>query len=77
MKVYFYVTGLYEDNEPQIMLDTDNNSIPEYWQLVHIEEVHFNIDKDELIRKGRIAEGLQYEIDARMDHVTDNEADHV
>ena len=71
MKISIYTVGVFHDNEPHLTATVnDDPFIPEHWELVHTQEIYLNISKEELLSRALLAKGKEYEIEARLDHVT-------
>lgn len=71
MKLYIYAVGLFYDGSPHLVSRLEGDPfVPQEWQLVHTQEIHLNIDNAQLLELCNTAKGLEYEIEARLDHLT-------
>ena len=71
MKISIYAVGVFCDNTPHLTATfSDDPFIPEHWQLVHTQELHLNISKDEVMSRALMAKGMEYEMEARLDYLT-------
>lgn len=60
MIIKIYAVGLFSDNKPHLKAVLgDDPFIPVNWQLVHTQEVHLNIDADQLMEKCLFAKELE------------------
>ena len=62
MKLYIYAVGLFYDGEPHLVPRLEDDPfVPQEWQLVHTQEIHLNIDEDQLIKLCNTAKELEKE----------------
>ena len=60
MKLYIYAVGLFYDGSPHLVSRLEGDPfVPAEWQLVHTQEVHLNIDEDQLIKLCNTAKELE------------------